>query len=389
MGNDLGYSLTAVHFGPRRRPVAAAPASRRPLIDPGETMDTAASAKDRLDALLARDEDALARTERLMEHMTGEREPLATVLRQHLRTGGKRIRARLAIAAGRALGADPARLIPWAAACEMLHNATLIHDDLQDGDTVRRGHPTIWVEYGAAQAINAGDLMLMLPFLATDQVDAPARTRAALSALVARSACTTVHGQAMELVLPDAAPEDLHGAYIRAIEGKTSALFGLPVEGAALVAGRDMDAVAIATPFTRLGTLFQFQDDVLDLYGEKGRAERGADLKEGKVSSLVVHHLLHHPGDREWLFDLLSAPREETAEDAVHDAIERFRTGGALGSVLKEMRAIADAVTGDATLAGMPDLQAMATLFVELVVQPIAHLWNEPAAPALSHPAAN
>src|SRR5690349_12844089 len=121
------------------------------------------------DALLPEVEAAM---QRLV--VGGHKEIAGDVGLSHLETGGKRLRARLALAATAALGADSRGAIGWAAACEMLHNATLIHDDLQDGDRVRRGKPTAWVRYGQNQAINGGDLMLILPFAAIGEVRAPA-----------------------------------------------------------------------------------------------------------------------------------------------------------------------------------------------------------------------
>ncbi|MCA9571733.1 MAG: polyprenyl synthetase family protein, partial [Myxococcales bacterium] len=95
----------------------------------------------------------------LLDLATGERfERLGVIAREHLATGGKRLRARLALATMQALGGDRREAVPWAAAAEMLHNATLVHDDLQDGDAVRRGHPAVWARHGANQAINVGDL---------------------------------------------------------------------------------------------------------------------------------------------------------------------------------------------------------------------------------------
>ena len=87
----------------------------------------------------------------------------------------------------------------WGAACELLHNATLIHDDLQDGDAVRRGQPALWARHGAAQAINAGDLLLMLPYAALAKMRALAPAVAALSACISRRTVATACGQAIEL----------------------------------------------------------------------------------------------------------------------------------------------------------------------------------------------
>ena len=99
----------------------------------------------------------LDNVERLMRSLaSGDRlERAGVMVQEHLATGGKRIRARLAMCATAALGGDRGDAIGWAAAVELLHNATLIHDDIQDGDRMRRGEPTTWVRHGAAQAINA------------------------------------------------------------------------------------------------------------------------------------------------------------------------------------------------------------------------------------------
>ena len=138
--------------------------------------------------------------------------------------------------------------------------------------------------------------MLMLPFLSLSQMDSTDNVRWRLSQKLAEQAAKTVRGQVEELEMV----KDQHltqERYFRAIRGKTGGFFSLPIEGAALIAGLDeRDAAALGVCFMELGTLFQIQDDVLDLYGEKGRKQRGADIYEGKPSILVYHHLnLHRP----------------------------------------------------------------------------------------------
>ena len=293
---------------------------------------------------------------------------------EHLRGGGKRLRARLALATVEALGGARSAGIAWAAACELLHNATLVHDDLQDGDTTRRGRPTTWARHGVAQAVNAGDLLLMLPFLAVERVPAPPERRLALCLELARHAAAAARGQAAEMRLAPAGRLGWH-AYLQAVEGKTGALFQLPVEGAALLAGRGAcDARALAAPFREIGVLFQLQDDVLDLYGDKGRGSRGCDLREGKVSSLVAEHLALHPGDEAWLRDLLLLPRERTPDDEVERAIERFRAGGALAGVLARIRRAAGDVAASPALAKEPALRDLAWELVCVALAPIRHL---------------
>lgn len=298
---------------------------------------------------------------------------LGMILCEHLSTGGKRLRARLALGAVEALGGRRAGAVGWAAACELLHNASLLHDDLQDGDPMRRDQPAAWARHGTAQAINAGDLGLMLPYLALREVPVGDDVRWQLAERLAVHASRVARGQAEELdLLP--MRRLTWSAYFRSVRGKTAALFALPVVGAARFAGLDAEAAeALAAEFEPIGALFQIQDDVLDLYGDKGREEPGSDLYEGKVSALVVEHLRRHPADEPWLLSLLDTPRERTPSDAVADAIERFRTGGALQGVWGRLGEVEDGVVRSPALARHPRLHAVAVELVAMAVAPIAH----------------
>ncbi|MFN7142573.1 MAG: polyprenyl synthetase family protein [Myxococcota bacterium] len=337
------------------------PTQRPPVL-------TAPSA-DEVDPLGLWSDASLSAVEDLMGRLAvGTRlERSGHMVQEHLATGGKRLRARLALAAAEALGGTRAPAVAWAAACELVHNATLIHDDLQDGDRVRRGHPTTWVRHGAAQAVNAGDLLLMLPFLALETVPVGPDTRWALARAVARRAEATVRGQSLELDLLGGRRTDAE-TWLRATEGKTGALLALPVEGAALLGGLSSDTAArIAAEFVNIGVLFQIADDLLDLYGDKGRGERGSDLREGKVSALVVQHLRLHPDDGPWLLALLEAPRELTPDIDVAFAIDRFRTRGALAATLQWFETLAAGVAAAPLLRAIPDLHSVAAELVEQI----------------------
>jgi geranylgeranyl diphosphate synthase type I len=323
-----------------------------------------------------RNAEGLTEVERLMRRLACEPTagPAGQIAYEHLATGGKRLRARLALAAVEALGGDRHRIIPWAAACELLHNATLVHDDLQDGDGVRRGQPAAWVRHGPAQAVNAGDLMLMLPFLAIDEVPASPELRWSLAITLATHATRVVRGQAAEFALAGSGQMDWE-CYLGAVAGKTSALFQLPVEGAALVSGSSpAEAQGFASGFRHLGVLFQLQDDVLDLFGEKGRDAPGSDLREGKISALVIEHLALHAADAEWLLALLACPRDETCDADVESAMERFRNGGALDGVLARIEREVLAAVNSPVLASIPALQELASELVEVALAPIEHL---------------
>lgn len=309
-----------------------------------------------------------------MRRLIGPRDRAAAMADEHLATGGKRLRARLALAATTALGGSVRDAIPWAAAVELLHNATLVHDDIQDRDTVRRGAPTLWARHGTAQAINAGDFLLMLPFLAVGE--APLQLQSELCRGLADHAVRTVRGQIAELDLIKRGPPGWD-AYLEAIAGKTGALVGLPVYGAAILAGRSRaQAEQLSNAFAGLGLLFQLQDDVLDLYGDKGRGRPGSDLFEGKVSALVVAHLARRPSDRGPLLTLLTTPRDETPAEEVDRFIGDFAESGALADVLRRIEALAAAAETDAALAEEPALRGVALDLTSLALAPICHLFS-------------
>lgn len=318
-------------------------------------------------------DECLSDVEKVMTQLAhGKRVDRAGIMAvQQLATGGKRIRARLALEACRSFGVDRATAVKWAAAVELLHNATLIHDDIQDGDTTRRGQPAVWATHGVAQAINAGDFMLMLPFLAVAEME-HAR-KAALFALVAETATHIVRGQVAELGLKDAGRLDV-ASYVSACRGKTGALMALPVAGAAILGGRSAsEAAALGEYFIQLGVLFQIQDDVVDLFGDKGRGKIGCDIYEGKVSALLVAHLERSPETDRVVMGIIEKPRRLTTEVDVEMVKELYIKSGALDRVLEMMNEIRDEVLASPLLRNEPEIRSLALLLVEMAFAPLTH----------------
>lgn len=300
-----------------------------------------------------------------------------SIMSEHLSTGGKRLRARLALAATSALGGLRRQAVGWAAAVELIHNATLIHDDIQDKDEFRRGHATVWSKYGLNEAINAGDLMMMLPFSAIQEV--PERMvdgvslRWLLTMALARATQTVVRGQSHEqrLILLCDGPEG-ERAYMECASQKTGALLAVTIYGAALLAGcPDMVAQQLATEFEPVGMLFQIQDDVLDLFGDKGRRRRGQDLQEGKVSLLVIEHLRLYPEDRDWLLEKLSRPRGQLSDGEANEIIATFEGDGALNNAIDRMEMLVSRMRESKNLARFPNLYFLANETIEMILEPI------------------
>lgn len=293
--------------------------------------------------------------------------PASHIMVEQLTAGGKRIRARLALAVYEQLGGIPAKAIDWAGAVELLHNATLVHDDIQDGDTVRRNQPTAWAAHGVPQALNTGDLMLMLPTLALGGLDCEHATRWRLAEAIARRSSQTVHGQSREMELLQRGQLDWR-SYLDACEGKTGQLLALPVEGAALLAGLHPSMARILGDiFIQIGVLYQLQDDARDLFANKGRGSVGCDLREGKVSALVVAHLEQHPQDTDWLVDILRAPRNETRSADIAEVVIRFRHRGAWAQVKQMVADRSAAIVDTPVLDSYPGVKQVASELVQWI----------------------
>ncbi len=181
----------------------------------------------------------------------------------HLQIGGRRIRARLALDAAHCLGLSVSTAIVLATTCELLHNASLIHDDLQDRDDHRRGTAAVWKTFGDATAICAGDLLLSAAYACLAELDDPTHLRSMLSLVHVRTA-QAIQGQTADVAHRIRPVEDID-TYLRIAAGKSGALLSLPLELALLAAGEDQwrdDARAAAYAFA-IG--YQIADDLDDL----------------------------------------------------------------------------------------------------------------------------
>lgn len=261
----------------------------------------------------------------------------AAMAREHLDSGGRRFRARLAERTALAFGVEPGAARGWAAAVELVHNASLVHDDVQDGDRVRRGQPSVYARHGVAQAINVGDLLLMAPFELVAGLTVPAEVRVALCAVLARRCRQIVAGQAEELALSVSDPRPL-SQVVAIVAAKTSGLFVLPVEGALLLAGFDpARARSEAERFAPLGARYQLQDDLDDLF------DQASDLRAGRLSAPIAAHLEAVPGDRFWVCGWVGHTPDA---DARADIAERFRRSGAIDRVQAEIQRLTAEVLG-------------------------------------------
>jgi geranylgeranyl diphosphate synthase, type I len=318
----------------------------------------------------------------LMDEVIRDSCPDRSLLHQmadyHLQTGGKHLRAILPLLIAEALGADPRRLIPFGAACEMLHNASLIHDDLQDGDEFRRGQPTVWKKFGMSQAINLGDAMIALTIILMKRLDQPAELRERATGRVLLEMLRVIEGQVQELELKDRADVTI-ADYMRMVERKTARLFSLPMSGAALLCGAPVEVEeGLTEAACHIGMLFQIQDDILDIYGEKGRQISGTDIAEGKRSMLVVHCLeLIETQEAQWLKGILDKPRNQTSAEDIAGVMALFKRTGSLSFALDELERRRTAALEVPSLASYPALLKVLAEACSLFLYPISSIMRE------------
>ncbi|WP_375138044.1 family 2 encapsulin nanocompartment cargo protein polyprenyl transferase [Streptomyces sp. Act143] len=240
---------------------------------------------------------------------------------------GKAIRPALVLAAATALGGPEARAaaVRAAAAVELVHNFTLLHDDVMDRDTTRRHRPTAWTVFGDTDAILAGDTLqaLALRLLAED----PHPASAAAAARLADCVVELCAGQHTDVALEKRSPGEVTlDEVLGMAEAKTGALLGCACALGALYAGASEDDVEALDSFGReAGLAFQLIDDVIGIWGDPGRTGKpaGADLAARKKSLPVVAALTSGTPAAVRLAELYSAPRAEEDLDGTAVAVEQ------------------------------------------------------------------
>ncbi|MEV0976006.1 family 2 encapsulin nanocompartment cargo protein polyprenyl transferase [Streptomyces sp. NPDC049915] len=240
---------------------------------------------------------------------------------------GKALRPALVLAAADALGGTPARdsAVRAAAAVELVHNFTLLHDDVMDRDVTRRHKPTAWAVFGDADAILAGDALqaLALKLLAEDPHPASAAAAARLAACVVELCA----GQHTDTALERRSPGDVDLDEVLAMaEAKTGALLGCACAVGALYAGAAAEDVDALDAFGReAGLAFQLIDDVIGIWGDPGRTGKpaGADLTARKKSLPVVAALVSGTTAAVRLAELYGAPFEPDDVECTVLAVER------------------------------------------------------------------
>jgi geranylgeranyl diphosphate synthase type II len=239
--------------------------------------------------------------------------------------GGRALRPSMCIAAARVFGGDAQDALCTAVSIELMHNAMLIHDDIEDESELRRGLPALHVRVGIPIAVNVGDLLSLISMrpLIENRERLGVSLAMQLLDLAECMARESAEGQAIELQWRSDNPIDVTQAdYLRMVLKKTCWLTTIyPLQTGALIGSRGR---ANLTPILRfaylLGSAFQIQDDLLNLVGDEARygKELGGDIYEGKRSLMLIRLFAQaRPAERERLSAFLALRREKRAASEV------------------------------------------------------------------------
>lgn len=275
---------------------------------------------------------------------------------------GKRIRPLLLLLSAAGAGGDWGAALPAAAAVELVHNFSLVHDDIQDNSPKRHGRDTVWAKWGAPMAINVGDALFVLANQAMLDLAGkfPPGPVLAAAGLLQETCLALTRGQFLDMSYEkrmDLTVED----YWRMIGGKTAALLAASTQIGALLGGADETAAAHYRSFGyELGLAFQVSDDLLGIWGDESRTGKSAtsDLVEGKNSLPVLYGISRkgefaarwagpavQPKEAAALAEILAkeGAREYAQQEALRmtaqalQSLERANPRGAAGAALAEL----------------------------------------------------
>ncbi|MEA1925203.1 MAG: polyprenyl synthetase family protein [Candidatus Altiarchaeota archaeon] len=261
--------------------------------------------------------------------LEGKPENLYNASSHIITAGGKRVRPLLCILACRAVGGTEEDAFSTAAALELTHNFTLIHDDIMDNDDLRRGKKSVHKVYGHATAILAGDLLFSKAFELCDN-------RA--TKILARASARICEGQEMDMSFEERV-DVTEQEYIEMIEGKTAVLLEAAVRSGAVLGNGSEDEIDCLASFgLNVGLAFQIKDDVLGVTADEEKLGKpvGSDVIEGKKNLLVIKALeLLDDEQREKLTVILS--KKDNTDVEVRKAISLIEKSRAMNYCRERM----------------------------------------------------
>ncbi|HET7828349.1 MAG TPA: polyprenyl synthetase family protein [Candidatus Limnocylindrales bacterium] len=275
---------------------------------------------------------------------------------------GKRMRPLLGLLAYASIAGEHTRALPGAAAVELGHNFSLVHDDIEDGDEERRHRPTLWKLHGVAQAINTGDLIFSLSRVALHRLTDlgfPDRTVLRLMRLYDETCVRLCEGQYIDIATSASDEPMTVDLYFDMIGRKTAALIAGSIEAGAILATDDDEVIARYRRFGwALGLAFQLNDDLLGIWGrEQQTGKVPTDVARHKKTLPVLYAFEHaEPADRARLADLYVLA--DPGEGEIREIVEILDRTGAEAYTRAEARRWRDACLAE--LDGFESVDAAA-----------------------------
>ena len=298
----------------------------------------------------------IADTEAEIVRLVQDRDPsthgLYEMVRYHLAldgsgaSGGKRMRPLLGLLAYASIAGEHQRALPGAAAVELGHNFSLVHDDIEDGDTERRHRATLWTIHGVPQAINTGDALFSLSRIALHRLTDlgfPDSTVLRLMRLYDETCLALCEGQYIDIAMSGSDELMSVELYFDMIGRKTAALISASIEAGALLATSDEEVIARYRGFGwALGLAFQLNDDLLGIWGvEQTTGKEPSDVAHKKKTLPVIYAWEHAgPQDRERLRAIYASP--DPTSDEVAEIIAILERSGAREYTRDEARRYRD-----------------------------------------------
>lgn len=238
--------------------------------------------------------------------------------------GGKQLRSTMCLLACEAVSGKFDSALPGAAAVELVHNFSLIHDDIEDGDEKRRGRPTVWKLWGVPQAINTGDAMDVVSYMAILELKVRPEMMVSVLKVFNETIMQLCEGQYLDMDFQRRKSVTVE-EYVEMITGKTAALIEASTTIGAMAATDDRDIIGHFKAFGhKIGIGFQIQDDILGIWGDPAKTGKSArnDIRN-KKKTLPVLYALQYSKQKEELQALYA---KETLTDADIDRIFRILT---------------------------------------------------------------
>ncbi len=278
-------------------------------------------------------------------------EELYRAARYLIEAGGKRLRPTVVLLSAQALQPNIGieQILPAAVAVELVHNFTLVHDDIMDADETRRSIETVHTKWGVSEGILAGDTLYAKAFEILSYTQAKPENMTKCLRLLSKACLHVCEGQWLDITFEnDQRVSEVQ--YLEMVQKKTASLYAAALAMGGILADGTQDEIHALWEFgLAMGTAFQIRDDVLDLitpYDVLGK-DRGSDLIEGKMTLIMIHGLRH--GVKLSLSEL-------TTEGEIDEAVKTLEGAGSIAYAMEKAQEILD--LGKSKIAPLTDSEA-------------------------------